>query len=115
MVCSFFCKKNIAMAGAITFITLWGLVFGMVSPAQAEFFRHSTPNDLFYNQYVQPVDDESVGATLYPCPRPVPPFVGYTFITYQPLAPHEFLYKHARHYTTFHDDAPRTRTNVRWR
>jgi hypothetical protein len=41
--------------------------------------------------------------------------VGHTYITYPPLMPHEFLYHHHRHYTTVHDDAPRTRTSVHWR
>lgn len=115
MTCAFFHAKILALVGAITLITLWGLLFVVATPAQAEFFRHSTPDDLFYNYYVSPVGEGSVGAALYPCPRPTPPFVGQTYITYPPLAPNEFLYKHARHYTTFHDDAPRTRTNVHWR
>lgn len=39
-----------------------------------------------------------VAASLYPSPRPVPPYVGYTYITYQPLAPQEFMYEHHRSY-----------------
>ena len=85
------------------------------SQARAELVRHSTAGDLFYNFYVPPVGDGSVGAKLYPCPRPTPPLVGHTYITYQPLMPHEFLYKHHRYYTTFHEDAPATRTSVHWR
>jgi hypothetical protein len=76
--------------------------------------RHSTPGDLFYNFYVPPVGYQSVGAQLYPCPRPVPPVVGLTYITYQPLMPHEFLYHHSRTYMSYHDDAKRTRTTVSW-
>jgi hypothetical protein len=83
--------------------------------ARAELVRHSTSGDLFYNYYVPPVGPGSVGAGLYPCPRPTPPFIGHTYITYQPLMPHEFLYKHHRKYTTKHKDAPRTRTRVHWR
>jgi hypothetical protein len=41
--------------------------------------------------------------------------VGHTYVTYQPLMPHEFLYKHHRVYKTKHADAPRTRTSVWWR
>jgi hypothetical protein len=77
--------------------------------------RASTPGDVFYNFYVPPMGDESVGAELYPCPRPTPAYVGYTYITYQPLMPHEFLYHHHRTYVTYHPDAPRTRTTVTWR
>ena len=57
----------------------------------------------------------SVGAQLYPCPRPTPPLVGHTYVTYQPLMPHEFLYTHHRVYKTKHEDAPPTRTSVHWR
>ncbi len=76
--------------------------------------RESAPGDLFYNFYVPPIGDQSVGAELYPCPRPVPPLVGWTYITYQPLMPHEFLYHHHRTYTYYHSDGGKTRTTVSW-
>jgi hypothetical protein len=100
---------------AVVGMTILVAVCGMVSAARAEVVRHSTPGDLFYNYYVPPVGPGSVGAELYLCPRPTPPMVGHTYITYQPLMPHEFLYKHHRYYTTFHEDAPKTRTSVHWR
>ena len=81
-------------------LTVLGVSLGTADSARAEVVRHSTPGDLFYNYYVPPVGPSSVGAELYPCPRPTPPLVGHTYITYQPLMPHEFLYKHHRHYTT---------------
>ena len=56
---------------------------------------HPTGNDLFYNYYV---NGSGVPAQLYVSPRPVPEHVGQTYITYQPLMPHEFMYKHHRHY-----------------
>ena len=46
---------------------------------------------LFYNYYVPPVgcttcgSQGSSGAELYISPRPTPPLVGHTYITYQPL------------------------------
>ncbi|NLF07429.1 MAG: hypothetical protein GX594_05550 [Pirellulaceae bacterium] len=83
--------------------------------AEASWLRQSTSGDLFYNYYSPAVGYESVGARMYPCPRPVPPRVGHTYFTYQPLMPHEFLYRHARVYKTIHSDAPNTRTRVRWR
>ena len=76
--------------------------------------RKSTTNDLFYNFYVPPVGYPSVGAELYPCPRPTPPVVGHTYVTYQPLMPHEFLYHHHRVYKTYHSDTGPTRTSVHW-
>jgi hypothetical protein len=102
--------------GALMVVVAGGLVIGMASQASAvELARHSAPGDLFYNEYVPPMGPGTVGAKLYPCPRPTPPLVGHTYITYQPLMPQEFLYHHYRHYTTVHDDAPRTRTSVHWR
>jgi hypothetical protein len=83
------------------------------TPAQAAD-RHSAPGDLFYNFYVPPAGYQSVGAALYPCPRPVPPVAGHTYITYQPLMPDEFLYKHHRTYSNYHSDDTVTRTSVWW-
>ncbi|MFM8377741.1 MAG: hypothetical protein ACKOB1_00290 [Planctomycetia bacterium] len=57
--------------------------------------------DVFYNFYVPPVPAgpaPGFGAQLYVAPRPVPPRVGHTWYTYPPFMPHEFLYKHRRHY-----------------
>jgi hypothetical protein len=90
------------------------VAWGLASSADAQIVRHSVAGDLFYNEYVPPCPCGGVGAQLYPCPRPAPPVVGYTYITYQPLMPQEFLYKHHRVYKTAHEDAPPTRTTVRW-
>jgi hypothetical protein len=103
-----------ALAGAVIVMTVCGIVPGAASQADAQT-RQTTAGDLFYNYYVPPVGPCSVGAELYLCPRPVPPWVGYTYITYQPLMPHEFLYQHSRVYYTSHEDAPPTKTTVRWR
>ncbi|MFH1267942.1 MAG: hypothetical protein ABIK89_19665 [Planctomycetota bacterium] len=66
-----------------------------------------------YGYYVQP-GPGALGAQLYVCPRPTPPLVGHTYITYQPLAPHEFLYKHSRTYRVRHPDDSRTKVKVKW-
>jgi hypothetical protein len=58
--------------------------------------------DLFYNYYVPPTCG-GMGAELYISPRPVPPHVGHTYITYQPLYPHEFLYHHHRSYHRYYN------------
>lgn len=98
----------------------WGLsvaavlaVFGALVAADARAeIRHSVPGDLFYNYYVPP---GLVGAEMYPCPRPTPPLVGHTYVTYQPLMPHEFLFPHKRVYWNQHPgDGGWTRTKVRW-
>ena len=75
--------------------------------------------DVFYNYYVPPVaccDHGAMGAQLYVSPLPVPPRVGWTFITDPALAPQEFLYKHERHY--WKPNGPygaTTHTHVIWR
>jgi hypothetical protein len=51
---------------------------------------------------------------MYVAPRPTPPFVGHTWVTYQPFMPHEYLYKHCRSYYTYNRGAGWRRTNVRY-
>jgi hypothetical protein len=72
--------------------------------------------DLFYNFFVPPTCG-GVGAALYPAPlTTVPPHVGYTYYTYQPLMPHEMLYKHHRSYHRYYNEGRGlTRTSVHWR
>jgi hypothetical protein len=67
--------------------------------------------DLFYNYYVGP---PGVPARLYPSPRPTPPMVGWTYITYQPLMPHEFMYHHKRHYYRYYPNGGFTTVKVRY-
>lgn len=70
--------------------------------------------DLFYNYYVPSGGAGGAAAAMYPCPRPTPPLVGHTYVTYQPLMPHEFLHQHHRNYWRFHPDGRCTRTVVTW-
>ena len=65
-------------------------------------YRNYADQDLFYNYYVGN-NCGGMGAELYLSPRPVPPFVGHTYITYQPLMPHEFLYAHDRTYHRYYN------------
>ncbi len=90
------------------------LVAWHLAAPQAEAARRTAP-DLFYNYYVPPVGYGGVGAELYLCPRPTPPLVGHTYVTYQPLMPHEFLYKHCRCYRRYNPGSGWTRTFVWWR
>ena len=69
--------------------------------------------DLFYNYYAGQYGGQP--AQLYISPRPTPPFVGHTYMTYQPLMPHEFLYKHHRFYHRYNVyDCGATKTCVCW-
>jgi hypothetical protein len=65
-------------------------------------YRFYGQPDLFYNYYAWP-SCTGLGAELYVSPRPVPPHVGHTYITYQPLMPHEFMYHHHRTYHRYYN------------
>jgi hypothetical protein len=80
---------------------------------QCREYQYGNP-DLFYNFYVPPTCG-GVGAELYPSPLPVPARVGHTYYTYQPLMPHEMLYKHHRSYHRYYNEGRGlTRTSVHW-
>ena len=115
------------MIRKLTFIALAGLA-AILAPAamelttaQAQHGYVAHGSDLFYNYYVGPARCAGgVPARMYVSPRPVPAVVGHTNITYQPLMPHEFLYKHRRTYHRYQPAGPHgrssyTRTTVRWR
>jgi hypothetical protein len=80
-------------------------------PSACAFDRGGGGQDLFYNYYVP---DGGVPAAMYVCPRPTPAFVGHTYITYQPLMPHEMLYPHFHVYRTSNPGAGETTTTVHW-
>jgi hypothetical protein len=65
-------------------------------------YRFYGQPDLFYNYYAWP-SCTGLGAELYVSPRPVPPWVGHTYLTYQPLYPHEFMYTHHRSYHRYYN------------
>lgn len=58
--------------------------------------------DLFYNYYTQGYSN-AVNAQMYVSPLPVPPYVGHTFMTYQPLQPEHYLYWHQDRYHNYYD------------
>jgi hypothetical protein len=77
-------------------------------------YRNYAQQDLFYNHYVGN-NCGGMGAQLYLSPRPVPQFVGNTYITYQPLMPHEFMYQHHRTYHRYYNGGlGLTRTHVHY-
>src|SRR3954462_5966830 len=86
-------------------------------PAGWDGKRHisyQAQKDLFYNYYAQPGPYNGAAAQMYVCPRPVPAFVGHTWVTYQPWMPHEYTYRHERSYYTYNPGAGWRRTNVRY-
>ncbi len=94
-------------------LSVWELAPGDSHQARAAQ-RHRTSPDLFYNYYVPPVGYGGVGAELYLSPRPTPPLVGHTYVTYQPLMPHEMLYPHHRTYYRYNGGSGWTKTCVSW-
>jgi hypothetical protein len=107
-------RSSVSVAAMVVALNWLG---ARTASAQDYCSRGFTP-DLFYNYYVAPVPCGSfgaMGAQLYVSPRPVPPLVGHTYITYQPLLPQEFLYPHKRvYYTPNGPYAPVTKTHVWW-
>lgn len=76
-------------------------------------FTPQIPPTLQYNYYYPVPGSDGIPARLYMCPRPTPAHVGYTYITYQALAPHEFLWRHQSTYYRCYAGGM-TVTNVRW-
>lgn len=75
---------------------------------------YQNKNDLFNNYQVGP-NPSGTAAQMYVSPRPVPPFVGHTYTTYQPLMPHEYLYKHTRSHYAYQPGAGWSRAKIRYR
>ena len=72
--------------------------------------------DIFYNYYVGPSPNGGgIPAQLYVSPRPSPPHVGHTWITYPPLNPHEFMYHHCRKYHKYYRGGGYTESCVRYK
>lgn len=91
-----------------------GLGCRTCSNGECQYRFYGQP-DLFYNYYAWP-SCTGLGAELYVSPRPVPPHVGHTYITYQPLMPHEFLYAHHRTYHRYYNGGQGlNRTHVHYR
>src|SRR5690242_9810546 len=77
------------------------MLFGNNSAHAQDYCGPYSRPDLFYNYYVPPRNCGGyggVGAEMYLSPLPTPPLVGHTYITYQPLMPAEFMYRHHRCY-----------------
>ena len=76
-------------------------------------YTEQSQADLFYNFYVP--NSYGSPAAAYPAPFPTPSMVGHTYYTYQPLMPHEWLYKHHRSYHQYYNNGMGlNRTIVKW-
>ena len=88
--------------------------FGMAADARAQGYGSPGWASPQPNYYAMPAGSAGLTAALYPSPRPTPPVVGQTNITYEPLAPHEFLYVHHEGFKTSNGCGQVTRTSVTW-
>jgi hypothetical protein len=87
-----------------------GVAGGAVLPSAPP---EQVPPPLDYNYYYPVPGGYVTPARLYLAPRPVPLHVGYTYITYQAFAPHEYLYAHRAAYQRPYCGGV-TVTRVRW-
>lgn len=101
------------LLSALALLAAGALLDATADTAQAQTTCQVAPQyDLFYNYYVGP---PGVPAAMFVCPRPTPTFVGHTYITYQPLLPNEFLYRHTKVYRRYAGGVrPVNATMVRW-
>jgi hypothetical protein len=96
------------------------LLFGLAGQLSAqEYCNPGSPADIARNQYVPGLPCGNAGAmnaSLYVSPRPVPPYVGHTFITYEGLMPDQMLYRHHRtYYRPWGPYGGVTETKISWR
>jgi len=99
---------------AIAAILAAATCFALARDARAQSYGTPGWTSPEPNYYAMPTGPEGLTAALYPCPRPTPPLIGETYITYEPLAPHEFLYVHHHSYKTYNGEHQVTRTSVTW-
>ena len=100
-----------AAIAAVLLVAAWCVLAG---DARAEGYGAPGWTSPEPNYYAMPAGADGLTAALYPCPRPTPPVIGQTLITYEPLAPQNFLYVHHRCYTTLNGCHQATRTSVTW-
>jgi len=80
-------------------IVVVAAAFSFGTSAQAQEYA----GQLFSNQYTQGYANQAT-AQMYLAPVPVPPWVGHTYYTYQPLYPHEMMYRHNERFHSYYDN-----------
>ncbi|MGY8767573.1 MAG: hypothetical protein ACKVH8_03935 [Pirellulales bacterium] len=86
---------------------------GLLAVNQAEAQQPGYPA-MMQNYYVQDYQ-QGINPEMYIAPVATPPHVGHTYITYPPLSPHEFLYRHQRTYYNYYDGGRGlNRTKIKW-
>lgn len=90
-------------------VTMAAALYAVADDAQAAGPILSPAPGIF-QQYHE--DHGTIGARMYPSPRPVPAWVGNTYYTYQPFYPHKFMWSHYDVYRKRHADGGRTTTRA---
>jgi hypothetical protein len=96
--------------------TAWQFISSDTDAKEGRWKRrisYQDKNDLFANYQVGP-NPSGTAAPMYISPQPVPAHVGHTYTTYQPLMPHEYLYKHTRSHYAYAPGCGWTRSKVRY-
>lgn len=113
-------KRKLLRRGVSVLLLAFGLCGLSIREAcgndQGSILARRAPSyagDLFPS-YWAPAAPGVISAPLYVSPIPTPPHVGHVWITYQPLYPHEFLYKHSKVYWRNNPQGGRTRVVVSW-
>jgi hypothetical protein len=112
MVCRFACWA--AVSAVLLGMSLTGATTRAAEGHWQRVITYQDKRDLFANYYVGP-QPSGTAAQMYVSPLPVPANVGHTYVTYQPLMPHEYMYKHTRSHYAYTPGAGWYRSKVRWR
>jgi hypothetical protein len=94
--------KKVVLRSAIA-IAICGM-FAATSKAQDGYSPVYNPGQNVFNNYFTQGGANQATAAAYISPVGVPGWVGHTYITYEPLYPHEFMYHHKHRYHSYYDN-----------
>ncbi|MBX3425727.1 MAG: hypothetical protein KF688_08615 [Pirellulales bacterium] len=105
--------RTVVLATSLLGMCLTARPAAAVEGLYKRVISYQAKEDLF-GQYYEGPDPSGATAQMYVSPVPVPPNVGHTYTTYQPLMPHEYLYRHTRSHYAHVPGAGWTRAKVRY-
>ena len=111
-----FCRPHrlVMVAALLGSVSLSPMIAQAAEGTWQRVISYQDKRDLFANYYVGP-QPSGTAAQMYVSPLPVPANVGHTYTTYQPLMPHEYLYKHTRSHYAYTPGAGWNRAKIRYR
>jgi hypothetical protein len=102
-------KYRVSQAALAAIVAVVGLA---AATANAQYYGSPGWTSPEPNNYAMPAGQDGLTAAMYPCPRPTPPLIGQTVITYDPLAPQQMMYLHWNGYVTSNGCGGWTTTSV---